>query len=95
MAGPERGQAHIHLEGALDALTIDQVSPTIESVVAEDVQRVIVDIGRVTLLDSFGVGVIVSLWKRMKARGGEMRLVRAHDQPLAVLKILNLDRVLT
>ena len=93
-SGPEREEAHIHLEGALDALSVDEVSSTIERVVADGAQRVIVDLERVTLLDSFGVGVLVSLWKRIKARGGQVRVVSANDQPLAVLKILKLDRVL-
>jgi len=93
-SGPERGEARIQLEGALDALSVDDVSPSFERVVAGGAQRVIVDLGRVTLLDSFGVGVLVSLWKRVKARGGHVRVVSANDQPLAVLKILKLDCVL-
>ena len=44
---------------------------------------------------TFGLiaGAIVSLFKRLKAEGGEMVLVGARDQPLAVLKLLRLDRV--
>jgi anti-sigma B factor antagonist len=45
------------------------------------------------LIDSSGVGAIVSLFKRVKADGGKVVVVRAHDQPLAVLKLLKLDKV--
>jgi anti-sigma B factor antagonist len=93
IAGPEPSQTNLCIEGALDALSVDEVQPTIDEVVAQRPKRVIVDLGRVTLLDSFGVGAIVSLFKRLKAQGGQMRVVRAHDQPLAVLKLLKLDAV--
>jgi anti-sigma B factor antagonist len=90
----ERGQSSIRLEGALDALTVREVHPLIDAVVADKPRRVTVDLDLVTLLDSTGVGAIVSLWKRVKAQGGQVVVVRAHDQPLAVLKLLKLDTVL-
>ncbi len=89
----EPGQSRIRFEGALDALTVTDVRPTIDKVVAESPRKVTVDLDRVTLLDSSGVAAIVSLFKRLKAQGGQMRVVRAHDQPLAVLKLLKLDAV--
>ena len=45
-------------------------------------------------MDSVGVGVIVALWKRIKAQGGSVVVARARDQPLLVLQILKLDAVL-
>jgi anti-anti-sigma factor len=88
LAGP---QASICIEGALDALSVDAVQPTFDEVVAQCPGNVVVDLGRVTLLDSFGVGAIVWLFKRINAEGAHMRVVRAHDQPLVVLKLLKLD----
>jgi anti-sigma B factor antagonist len=89
----EHGQSSIRLEGALDALTVREVNPLIDAVVADNPRRVTVDLDLVTLLDSAGVGAIVSLFKRVKAQGGQVVVVRAHDQPLAVLKLLKLDTV--
>jgi anti-sigma B factor antagonist len=87
------GQSSILIEGALDALTVHDIRPTIDAVVADRPRRVVVDFDLVTLLDSTGVGAIVSLFKRVKAQGGQVVVVRAHDQPLAVLKLLKLDAV--
>ena len=83
----------IRFEGALDALTVPDVRSTIDAVVADNPPRVTVDLDRVTRLDSAGVGAIVSLFKRVKAKGGEVVVVRAHAQPLTVLKLLKLDAV--
>ena len=92
--GVESGESNIQIEGALDAFTVRDIRPAIDAVVAGQPRHVTVDFDRVTILDSTGVGAIVSLFKRITALGGRVVVVRAHDQPLAVLKLLKLDAVL-
>jgi anti-sigma B factor antagonist len=83
----------LQIEGALDALTARDIRPIFDQVVADKPKLVTVDLEGLTLIDSSGVGAIVSLFKRVKADGGQVVVVRAHDQPLAVLKLLKLDRI--
>lgn len=83
----------LEIDGAFDALTVHGVQSTVDAIVASHRRRVVVDLERVSLMDSSGVGVIVSLWRRIKAQGGSVVVEHAHDQPLAVLKILKLDTV--
>lgn len=86
-------ESRLEIEGALDALTAPDIRPIFDAVVADRPRRVVVDLDKVTMLDSSGVGAIVSLFKRVKADGGQVVVIGAHDQPLAVLKLLKLDRV--
>jgi anti-sigma B factor antagonist len=86
-------ELRLQIEGALDALTARDIRPIFDQVVADKPKRVTVDLDGLTLIDSSGVGAIVSLFKRVKADGGQVVVSRAHDQPLAVLKLLKLDRV--
>jgi len=85
--------SRLELDGALDALTAPDIRPIFDKVVADGRRRVTVDIAKVTMIDSSGIGAIVSLFKRVKADGGQVLVVGARDQPLAVLKLLKLDRV--
>jgi anti-sigma B factor antagonist len=87
-------EVRLKIEGALDALTARDVRPIFDQVVADKPKRVTVDLESLTLIDSSGVGAIVSLFKRVKADGGQVVVVHAQDQPLAVLKLLKLDRIL-
>jgi anti-sigma B factor antagonist len=87
------GESEIQIEGALDARSVREVHRTIDAIVAERPRRVTVDLDQVTLIDSTGVGAIVSLFKRITAQGGKVLVVRVHDQPLAVFKLLKLDVV--
>ena len=88
------GGAQLQIDGSLDALTVRDIRPIIDAVVAGRPKHVTVDIANLTLIDSSGVGAIVSLFKRVKAEGGRVVVVGAREQPLAVLKLLKLDRVL-
>ena len=86
-------ETRLLLEGALDALTAPEIRPIFDKVVADKRRKVALDLAKVTMIDSSGVGAIVSLFKRVKADGGQMQVVNAKDQPLAVLKLLKLDKV--
>jgi anti-sigma B factor antagonist len=88
------GESRLVIDGSLDALTVRDLRPIIDAVVADRPQRVTVDIEKLELIDSSGVGAIVSLFKRVKANGGSVVVVGAREQPLAVLKLLKLDAVL-
>jgi anti-sigma B factor antagonist len=87
------GESRLRIVGAFDALTVRDIKPMIDALVADRPRRVTVDLSELTLLDSSGVGAIVSLYKRVKADGGAVVVVGARNQPLAVLKLLKLDRV--
>lgn len=86
-------ETRLQIEGAVDALTAPEIRPIFDKVVADARPRVVVDLAQVTMIDSSGVGAVVSLFKRVKAQGGQMQVVGAKDQPLSVLKLLKLDKV--
>ncbi|AKU98423.1 hypothetical protein AKJ09_05087 [Labilithrix luteola] len=88
------GEERVRIHGALDARTVGAIGPVLQAVAAGHPHQVTVDFDEVSLLDSCGVAAIVSLWKRIKAQGGSVVIVRAHGQPLMVLKLLKLERVL-
>ncbi len=87
----EHGESHLVIEGALDALTVRDIREILDAVVADGPRRVTVDLENVKLIDSTGIGAIVSLFKRVKANGGDVVVIGAREQPLAVLKLLKLD----
>ncbi len=83
----------LRIEGVLDAITTPDIRPTVETLVADKRMRVTIDVSGLRLIDSSGVGVIVSLFKRAKAYGGTVAITGLRDQPLTIFKLLRLDRV--
>ncbi len=80
------------LKGQLDALTAGKIKPFLDSLLNGDAVRVVFDLSELTLLDSSGVGVIVSTFKRSRAKGGDTKLAAMQGQPREVFKILNFIR---
>ena len=85
----------LKIEGALDALSAPDLRPTLDALVTEGRKKVVVDLSGLRLVDSSGIGVIVSLFKRIGAQGGTVRVTGLRDQPLAIFRLLRLDRVFT
>jgi anti-sigma B factor antagonist len=83
----------LRIEGALDAVSTPELRPVIEEIVTERKKLVIVNLAGLRLIDSSGVAAIVSLYKRLRPHGGEVRVQGLRDQPLAIFKLLRLDRV--
>lgn len=87
-------ETKLEVSGALDALSASEIRPVFDQVVADGKKRVVVHVTGVTLIDSPGVGTLVSLCKRIEATGGHFAISGARDQPLSVFKLLKLDRLL-
>lgn len=84
----------IAVEGELDTVTVGDLRAQIDKVVAAEPKRVEVDLAALRMLDSSGVGALVSLYKRVRGYGGEVVMVGLRDQPLAIFRLLRLDRVM-
>jgi anti-sigma B factor antagonist len=91
---PQNGFVVLHITGELDAVSVPDLRSELDRIVAEGHNRVVVDLTGLRLIDSSGVGAIVSLYRRLRDHGGTVTVEGATEQPLAVLKLLKLDRLL-
>jgi anti-sigma B factor antagonist len=82
----------LHIRGELDALSCTDLRPVLDSLVQQGASSVTVDLSELRLIDSSGVGAMVSLYKRVRANGGDVRFVGVNAQPLVIFKLLRLDR---
>jgi anti-sigma B factor antagonist len=84
----------LKIEGELDANTANDLRPVIAELVAQKPAKVRVDLEALRLIDSSGVGAIVSLFKRVKESGGDLQIIGLRGQPQAIFRVLRLDRAL-
>ena len=85
--------ATLQILGELDALTVPEIRPELDRIVSDGTQRVVVDLTGLRLVDSSGVGAIVSLFKRVRAEGREFDVTGVQGQPLQIFEVLRLDHV--
>ena len=81
------------IDGTLDAVTAPDLRAVVDQLVNEHRMSVTLELSALRLIDSSGVGVIVSLFKRIRANGGQVKIVGLRDQPRAIFRLLRLDRV--
>ncbi|PHP67443.1 anti-anti-sigma factor [Zhengella mangrovi] len=84
----------ITIEGDLDAARIATMRPEMDFIAGSDAD-VLFDMTRCRFIDSSGVGAIVYLHKRMRARGYRIRLEGLQGQPLKLLRHLGIAGLLS
>ena len=80
--------------GYVDAATTEQARGIIAAKLPEECCNIIVDLGKVEFLDSHGVGLFVSLLKRVHRNRGRLFFAAAAAQPMAVLNIVGFNGAL-
>jgi anti-sigma B factor antagonist len=90
----DTGVTRLAIEGELDAVTVSDLRTDIEKLLAQRPNRVEIDLSQLRMVDSSGVGALVALYKRVRAQGGDVAVVGLRDQPLAIFRLLRLDRVM-
>jgi anti-sigma B factor antagonist len=86
-------ETKLSIDGTLDAVTAPELRGVVDKIVNDRPKSVVLDLSSLRLIDSSGVGVIVSLFKRVRANGGQVRILGLRDQPRAIFRLLRLDRV--
>ncbi len=84
----------LELDGSLDAATASTLKPEVIAIEQAKQLKVVVDLSRVTLIDSTGVGILISLFKRLRALEGHVFFAGLTGQPKEIFRLLRLDRSL-
>ena len=77
------------IDGHFDSGYLDKFREQIDSL-AEAPEDVMLDLSRVTFVDSTGIGALVTLHKRLVARGHKLKVSGLRGQPLQLFMNLKL-----
>jgi anti-sigma B factor antagonist len=85
------GRVHIALMGELDLSTVAKVQEELRKVEADSPPTVVVDLSRLTFLDSTGLRCIVTADERARGAGRRVVIVRGPDAVQRVFAITRLE----
>ena len=85
--------ATIAIRGSLDINSAPALAEEIDRIVAKRPTHVAVDLSGLDLIDSSGVAALVKLYKNVRSNSGTIAITGARDQPLAIFKLLRMDKV--
>ena len=86
-------ETRIDVRGMLDVNTAPALAELVDEIIAERRPKVVVDLAGLDIIDSSGVAVLVKLYKGVRGAGGHVTVTGARDQPLAIFKLLRMDKV--
>ncbi len=81
----------VQIEGPLDALSFHDLTPLLDELATGRQQTIVVDLSLVRLIDSAGIRCLASLCKRVRARGGQARVVGMVGQPRVLFELLGFE----
>ena len=88
-----RDATRLTVRGSLDINTAPALAEEIDKILEGRPGKVDVDLSPLDLIDSSGVAALVKLYKGVRSSGGNIAISGARDQPLAIFKLLRMDKV--
>jgi anti-sigma B factor antagonist len=86
--------AFIRLAGEFDLACAQDFRERSKAIDNDAFRRVVLDLRKLTFIDSTGLRLIIDLWKRSREKGLEIVVVRGSEAVQRVFKITGMDEVL-
>lgn len=90
----QEGRSTVSLAGECDIGTAPKLQEALQTLRPPDVTHVVLDATDLEFLDSTGLAVIVSAFKRLKEADGALSIACPHGAVQRVLEISGLDQVI-
>jgi len=84
----------INLQGSVDADSAPQLKERLETMLQNKEKWLLLDMSKISFMDSSGLGALVACAKKFDASGGELSLVGLNQNMRKLLQITRTDRVL-
>ncbi len=81
------------LRGEIGTETVNQLKDKMEAIVNEGKNRLVMDFGDVSYLNSMGLGVIAGTLKRVKKENGDLKLLNLSPAVRELLELTRLTKV--
>jgi anti-sigma B factor antagonist len=87
------GLVVVYVRGDADLHVAPELRERLSSAIDDGAEDLVLDLTETTFLDSMALGVMLGATKRLRARGGRLRLVVSSQDLRRIFEITLLDRV--
>lgn len=85
--------AIVNFEGEINFWNSNGIKERIKKVINDDVKRLVIDMEKVSFIDSSGAGLLVSLYKFMEKRRGVLSVCKLNKDVSFVIEISKLNNM--
>ncbi|MGW1076487.1 STAS domain-containing protein [Streptomyces sp. NPDC002537] len=89
------GAVIIELHGEIDILADQVLCQRVDALTERFRADIVIDLRRVTFLDASGLRLLLRARRRLLARGGRLRIVRAEPRVAKVIRLAGLESAFT
>ena len=89
------GVTVVHVEGQLIVGNRQELKDLVQVAVDQGERRILIDFSRTGYIDSSGLGALVSISKRIREAGGELRLAGLNEDLRSLFELTKLDTLFT
>jgi anti-sigma B factor antagonist len=90
---PRSGTTVLVLQGDADLHSADELRARLGAAIDAGAILLVVDLSRVTFVDSMALGILLEAMKRLRARGGVLRIAGPQPDVRRIFEITLLDRI--
>lgn len=84
----------LKVSGDLDVESAPELRQAVIAEVVSGARWIILDLSDIKFADSLGIGVVVGAFKRVRQRGGDMRLVRPESRIWRIFEICRINKIM-
>jgi len=78
-----------------DVANMQEIKKNIQAEVEADASDILMDLSKVSFVDSSGLSVIISIFKQLKSSNHQLKLCGLQEQPMELLEITQLHKIFT
>jgi len=83
----------VNLDGGIDSNTAKELNDSLTKMVDAGFDKIVIDCSKLSYISSLGIGTLVTLHRRLKKRGGDVKLACLYGTVWDVFKVSKLDMI--
>jgi anti-sigma B factor antagonist len=87
------GQSVLPLEGEIDLHVSPRIAAALREIIAQKPTQLLVDLSRVTYVDSSGLAVLIEAMQSLEQAGGKFGIVGMQNTVRSIFEMARLDQV--
>ncbi|WP_293971563.1 STAS domain-containing protein [uncultured Ruminococcus sp.] len=81
----------ISLSGRLDTITSPQLEDEINSISLDKIEIIILDVKELEYISSAGLRLVLKVYKKMTAQGGQLKLINVNDMIMDIFDMTGMS----
>ena len=82
-----------HVDGEIDINSSPQIKKSFDKLISSKTPKIVINLTKVTYVDSSGLATLVEILKNMKSYGGRMRLAGMSSKIKSLFEITKLEKL--